>query len=55
MFGLMVHNETERNGIKWSGVERSGMEHKLRSIAWIFYDGTKLFFHSILWKMNGME
>jgi hypothetical protein len=55
MFGLMVHNGTERNVIKWSGVERSGMEHKFRSIVWIFYDGTKLVFHSIVWKVDGME
>jgi hypothetical protein len=50
MFGLMVHNGTERNGIKWSGMERSGMEHKFRSIVWIFYDGTKLVFTPLFGK-----
>jgi hypothetical protein len=55
MFGLMVHNGTEWNEIKWSGMEQSGMEHKSRSIVWIFYDGTKLVFHSIVWKVDRME
>jgi hypothetical protein len=37
MFGLMVHNGTKRNEIKWNGTERDGMEHKLYSIVWTFY------------------
>jgi hypothetical protein len=55
MFGLMVHNGTEQNGIKWNEVERNGMEHKFRSIVWLFYDGMKLVFHSIIWRVDGME
>jgi hypothetical protein len=36
MFGLMVHNRTERNGIKRNEMERNEMKHKFNSIVWIF-------------------
>jgi hypothetical protein len=45
----------ERNGIEWSGAEWNGMEHKFRSIVWIFSDGMKQKYHSIIWKVNGMN
>jgi len=35
--------------------EWNGTEQRFNSIVWIFNDGMKPIFHSIIWKVDGME
>jgi hypothetical protein len=48
--GYVCIDGTEQNKAEWNI-----MENNFRSIVWIFSDGMEKHYHSIVWKVNGME